>query len=254
MALALTLDAAPDEALKGFYVEKDGKYHLDVTGIEDTNQMRIELATVKREAAERRKAAKELEERFAGIDPEKVREMMAKLDQDGEAKLLAEGKIEEVVNNRTEKLRADLQKQLDEAHGKTTSAEARVKQYSQRVLDDRIRDAVMGKVHTSAIKSGDVLRAARELFVLDEHGDAVQLDAAGKPVLGKDGKTPFSPAEWIESMTEIAPHWFPSASSGGGAAGSGNGSGGGKTMKRSQFDALPPRDRSAAAKQYQIVE
>ena len=145
MALALTLDAAPDEALKGFYVEKDGKYHLDVTGIEDTNQMRIELATVKREAAERRKAAKDMEERFAGIDPEKVRTMMAKLDQDGEAKLLAEGKIEEVVNNRTEKLRADLQKQLDEAHSKTTSAEARVKQYSQRVLDDRIRDAVMAR-------------------------------------------------------------------------------------------------------------
>jgi len=42
-------------------------------------------------------------------------------------------------------------------------------------------------------------------------------------VLGKDGKTPFSPAEWIESMTEIAPHWFPASSSGGGASGSGSG-------------------------------
>lgn len=254
MALALTLDAAPEEALKGFYTEKDGKYHLDVTGIEDTNQMRIELATVKREAAERRKAAKDMEERFAGIDPEKVKAMMAKLDQDGEAKLLSEGKIDEVVNKRTEKLRADLQKQLDEAHGKATSAEARVKQYSQRVLDDRIRDAVMGKVHTSAIKSGDVLRAARELFVLDEHGDAVQLDADGKPVLGKDGKSPFSPAEWIEDMIAVAPHWFPVSASGGGAGGSGSGSGGGKTMKRSQFESLPARDKAAAVKQYQIVD
>lgn len=253
MALALVVDAIP-AGQEAFYVEKDGKFHLDVTGIEDTSGLKSALQKEREAAKEASRRAKELEDKFAGIDPVKVREMMTKLDQDGEAALIAAGKFDEVVAKRTEKLRADLQKQIDEAHGKTKSAEERVSKYSQRVLDDRIRDAVMGKVHVHAIKSGDVLRAAREIFVLDESGNAVQLGDDGKPVIGKDGKTPFSPAEWIESMVDVAPHWFPSDSTGGGAGGSKNATGGGKTMKRSVFEALQPRDKAAAAKQYQIVD
>lgn len=242
------------EAHRSLYVADGDKFKLDLDGDEDNGALRVELATAKREAAERRMALKAIEEKYTGIDPVKVKEMLAKLDQDGEQALIAAGKIEEVIQRRSEKLRADLQRQIDEAHGKTKAAEERVSKYSQRVLDDRIRDAVMGKVHVHAIKSGDVLRAAREIFKLDENGDAVQLDADGKAVLGKDGKTPFSPAEWIESMADVAPHWFPSDSSGGGAGGSKNNAGGGKTMKRSAFNALPAREQSAAAKQYQIVD
>lgn len=256
MALAKTVAKIEDvaEAHRGLYVADGDKFKLDLEGDEDTSVLRVELATAKREAAERRMAIKAMEEKFSGIDPAKVKEMLAKLDQDGEQALIAAGKIEEVLQKRSEKLRADMQRQIDEAHGKAKSAEERVSKYSQRVLDDRIRDAVMGKVHVHAIKSGDVLRAAREIFVLDESGNAVQLDSDGKPVIGKDGKTPFSPAEWIESMTEVAPHWFPSDSSGGGAGGSKNNASGGKTMKRSAFNALPPRDQAAAVKQYQIVD
>lgn len=253
MPLALVVDAVP-AGQEAFYVEKDGKFHLDVTGIEDTSGLKSALQKEREAAKEASRKAKELEEKFAGIDPAKVRDMMAKLDQDGEAALIAAGKFDEVVAKRTEKLRADLQRQIDEANGKAKQSEERVSKYSQRVLDDRIRDAVMGKVHVHAIKSGDVLRAAREIFVLDDSGNAVQIGDDGKPVIGKDGKTPFSPAEWIESMTEVAPHWFPSDSTGGGAGGSKNATGGGKTMKRSAFEALPARDRAAAAKQYQIVD
>lgn len=256
MALAKMVAKLEDvaEAHRSLYVADGDKFKLDLDGDDDNSALKIELATAKREAAERRMAIKALEEKFTGIDPVKVKEMLAKLDQDGEQALIAAGKIEEVIQRRSEKLRADLQRQIDEAHGKTKSAEERVSKYSQRVLDDRIRDAVMGRVHVHAIKSGDVLRAAREIFKLDENGDAVQLDADGKPVLGKDGKTPFSPAEWIESMTEVAPHWFPANASGGGAGGSGSGVGGNKVMKRAQFESLPARDKAAAAKQYQIVD
>lgn len=245
MALAAqvaTLDEVP-EAQRSFYVADGDKFKLDIAGGEDNSALRVELATAKREAAERRMAIKALEEKYTGIDPVKVKDMLAKLDQDGEQALIAAGKIDEVIQKRSEKLRADMQRQIDEAHGKAKSAEERVSKYSQRVLDDRIRDAVMGKVHVHAIKSGDVLRAARELFVLDESGNAVQLDEDGKQVLGKDGKTPFSPAEWIESMTEVAPHWFPSDSSGGGAGGS-KGTG----MGKAALMAMSPVQRMEAAR------
>lgn len=256
MALAKVVAKLEDvvEAHRSLYVADGDKFKLDLDGDEDNGALRVELATAKREAAERRMAIKAIEEKYAGIDPVKTREMLAKLDQDGEQALIAAGKIDEVIQKRSEKLRADLQRQIDEAHDKTKSAEERVSKYSQRVLDDRIRDAVIGKVHVHAIKSGDVLRAAREIFTLDENGNAVQLGEDGRAVLGKDGKTPFSPAEWIESMTEVAPHWFPSDSSGGGAGGSKGAGSGGKTMKRSAFNALPAREQAAAVKQYQIVD
>jgi hypothetical protein len=256
MALALSVAKLDDvaEAVRGLYVEKDGKFQLDVDGIEDTSGLKSALQAERKAVKDAKDAAKALEEKFAGLDPAKVREMMAKLDQDGEAALIAAGKIDEVIAKRSEKLRAELQRQVDEAQGAVKAANERTTKYSQRVLDDRIKDAVIGKVHVSAIKNGDVMRAAREIFSLDDEGNAIQLGADGKPVLGKDGKTPFSPAEWIESMAEQAPHWFPAGGSGGGSGGSGGGQGGGKTMKRSAFDALPARDKAAAAKAYAIVE
>ena len=256
MALAKTVAKLEDvaEAHRSLYVADGDKFKLDLDGDDDNGALKIELATAKREAAERRMAIKAIEEKYAGIDPVKTRELLAKFDSEDDKKLLDAKDFDALLAKRSEKLRADMQRQIDEAHGKAKSAEERVSKYSQRVLDDRIRDAVMGKVHVHAIKSGDGLRAAREIFKLDENGDAVQLDADGKPVLGKDGKTPFSPAEWIESMTEVAPHWFPSDSSGGGAGGSKGAGSGGKTMKRSAFNALPAREQAAAAKQYQIVD
>lgn len=250
-AIVSSLDAIP-EAHRALYVADGDKFKLDVEGGEDTAAMRIELATVKREAAERRKAAKEIEEKYAGIDPEKVRTMMSKLDQDGEQALIAAGKIEEVIAKRSEKLRADLQRQLDEAQGKANAAEARTKKYSQRVLDDQVRaaaaDAGLTKYGTEDALTR--IRANGE-FVLGDDGIAVQLDADGHVVLGKDGKTPFSLAEWMPERALDRPNWFPLGASGGGASGSGN-SAGGKTMTRAALEALPPRDRAAAVKAYTI--
>ena len=254
MALALIVAKLEDvaEAQRALYKPDGDKFKLDVEGIEDTSGLKSALQKERDAAKEFGRKAKELEEKFAGLDPAKVREMMAKLDQDGEAALIAAGKIDEVIAKRSEKLRTELQKQVELAQNETKAAKDRTAKYSQRVLDDRIKDAVIGKVHVHAIKNGDVMRAAREIFVLDENGDAVQLGADGNAILGKDGKTPFSPSEWIESMIEVAPHWFPSSSSGGGASGSGSGSGN-KTMKRAAFDALPAHEKASAAKNYQIV-
>src|SRR5574340_829949 len=102
MALALVVDAVP-AGQEAFYVEKDGKFHLDVTGIEDTSGLKSALQKEREAAKEASRKAKELEDKFAGIDPAKVRDMMAKLDQDGEAALIAAGKFDEVVAKRTEK-------------------------------------------------------------------------------------------------------------------------------------------------------
>jgi len=191
--------------------------------------------------------------RFEGIDPDQVRKMLSHFENDAEAKLIAEGKIPEVIDKRTEKLRADFEKQIKEGATKAEQAEARAAKFSQRVLDNHIRAAsAKAGIHQHAID--DALFRGRVMFALDENGDAVQLGGDGRPVFGKDGKTPFSPLEWLENMKETAPHWFPSRGPGGGASNHGTVVGA-KQMQRTAFDALPPKQRAAKmADGYSIVE
>jgi hypothetical protein len=239
------LDSVP-EAQRSLYVEHEGKFRLDVEGLEDNSGLKSALQKERDAVKEAKRVAKEIEERYVGIDPAKVREMMSKLDQDGEAALIAAGKIDEVIAKRTEKFKTETQRRIDEAVANATAAAGRAKKFEQRVLDNHIRQAATkAGLHQHAIE--DALFRARSMFSLSEDGDAIQLGTDGAPVLGKDGKTPFSPVEWLEGMKETAPHWFPASSSGGGAGG-GKGTPGGNGKDLSH---LPPAARMAAARERQ---
>lgn len=243
-ALPLSVDKLDDvpEAQRSLYIEKDGKHVLDVTGMDDNSGLKTALQKERDAAKEAKRIAKEMEERYAGIDPAKVREMMSKLDQDGEAALIAAGKIDEVIAKRTQKFQTETQRRIDEAIATAKASDGRAKKFEQRVLDNHIRQAATkAGLHQHAIE--DALFRARSMFSLSEEGDAIQLGGDGAPVLGKDGKTPFSPQEWLESMKETAPHWFPAGNSGGGGAGNKNTGGNGKDLSH-----LPPAARMAAAR------
>lgn len=166
---------------------------------------------------------------------------MQRFDGDEEAKLIAEGKLDQVIDKRTSRMREDFEKKLGEATGRADKASKLAQAFQGRVLDEAVRAAAAkAGLHQHAID--DALFRARTMFSLDENGQAVQFGEDGKPVLGKDGKNPFTPMEWLEGMKDKAPHWFPATASGGGAHGGGGG--GGKTMKQSEFQALKPADRA----------
>lgn len=183
---------------------------------------------------------------FKGIDPAKVKELMERLDQDEDSKLFAEGKKNVVIEKYTERMRAQHAADLAAAEERVKAEAARADAYRGSVLDNEIR-AVTGGLHKGAIE--DALLHARQIFTLDAKGKAVQLDSEGNPVLGKDGKNPFSPAEWIELQKELKPHWFPQSTSGSGSGDSrSGGSGTGKTIKRADFMALPPGKQAEIAR------
>ncbi len=189
---------------------------------------------------------------FEGFDPVKTKEMLKRLENDEEGKLISEGKIDEVVVRRTERMRTSMQTEADtkvkEALTKAEMAEQRAMKFSQRVLDNHIRAAAAkAGLHPHAIE--DALFRGRNMFALDENGDAVQLGSDGKPVLGKDGKNPFNPMEWLEGMKSTAPHWFPVGNSGGGSNGDNrNVQHNGKTITRADFDTRTPADKAAVIK------
>lgn len=249
-ALTVVLDKAEYEKLgkdvKALYVEKDGKFHLDLPeGFEDVSQVKgaLNKERTAREIAER--AAKELAKKFEGLDADEVRKIMEKMGSDEERQLMKDGKFDEIVNRRMKKATEAHEKALAAEAKKTEQANARTAKYEQRVLDNHIRAAATkAGVHPSAID--DALFRARTIFKIDEEGNAVQLDADGKPVLGKDGKTSFGPDEWLGGMKESAAHWFPAGNAGGGATGSRE-KGGGKVMKRLEFDGLDPVAKATAA-------
>lgn len=244
--LALEVDAVEtlDAAVRGLYkpIEGTKRFRLDVSGIpepEDTTALKAAAKKERESAQASAKLLKEMQDKYKDIDPEEVRKLMASLEDDGEKKLLKEGKVEEVVLARTEKLRKTMEKQVADALAVAAKEKAARLKSSERVLDNEVR-AIVTKagVHVSAID--DALLRARGLFSLGDDGTPVQVGEDGVVVLGKDAKTPYSVAEWIEGMKESAPHWFPAGSSGSGGKGNGSGAAGaaGSTITRAAFDAL----------------
>lgn len=148
--------------------------------------------------------------RFDGIDPDAVRGILKRFSDDEEAKLIADGKIDEVLNKRTERLRADVDKQIKAANERADKAEAFSNKFRDRVLANAIR-AAAATVGALPEASDDLILRAKGTFQLNDEGEAVAVDANGDVLFGKDGKTPLSPAEWAESLKESAPHLFPRA-------------------------------------------
>lgn len=176
--------------------------------------------------------------RFDGIDPDAVRGILQRFSDDEEAKLIAEGKIDEVLNKRTERMRADVDKQIAAANERADKAEAFSGKFRDRVLGDAIRGAAL-KAGALAGAADDIILRARGTFTLNDDGEAVAVDGEGNPVLGKDGKTPLAPAEWIESLKETAPHLFTPAE---GTGAGGHKSGAGANLKRSEMTSQQKTD------------
>jgi len=231
-AHGLNLDETQVAALKTALGGEVQKY-LDgeVTGLKSKNQELIgSNKTIKTELDK-------LKGQFDGLDIEAVRGLLARAGQDEETKLLTEGKVDEVFNRRTERLRGDYDKQLKTVTARAEKAEAFAAKFQGKVLGDSVRGAAL-KAGALPEATDDIILRAKGVFTLNEEGEAVAVDEAGEVILGKDGKTPLTPLEWAESLRESAPHLWPRAS---GTQAPGGGSGQ-AAFKRSEMTAEQKRD------------
>jgi hypothetical protein len=237
IAAAAAADAAKVAAAKAaFDAEVAKKVEAEVLGLKNKN---TELLT-------KNKTLSELAKNFEGVNLDELKALKASIDANEDAKLIAEGKGAQVIEKYTTRMRAQHEAEIAAEREKIKAETARADQYKGAVLDNQIREVLVG-LHKGAVD--DAIMHARTQFVLDAKGKAVQLDASGNPVLGKDGSTPFSPAEWIEMQKELKPHWFPASSSGSGAGGGDKGgSGAGKTISRANFDKLSGTEQGTLAR------
>lgn len=236
VAAAAAAKATADATKAAFDAEVAKRVEAEVLGLKNKN---TELLT-------KNKTLSDLAKNFEGVNLEELKALKVSIDANEDAKLIAEGKGAQVIEKYTTRMRAQHEQEILAEREKIKAETARADQYKGAVLDNQIREVLVG-LHKGAVE--DAIMHARTQFVLDAKGKAVQLDASGNPVLGKDGSNPFSPAEWIEMQKELKPHWFPASSSGSGAgAGDKSGSGAGKTITRAAFDKLSSVDQGAVAR------
>ncbi len=124
MALKLTVDKLEDvaESIRPLYAEKDGKFFLDVDGIEDTGPL-------KKSIAEERKARKVLEDKMKtweklGKTPDEIQELAAAVAKAEEEKLEHAGEWTQLKAQMNTKHDADLkalQAKLDAKDGEIKS-------------------------------------------------------------------------------------------------------------------------------------
>lgn len=191
---------------------------------------------------------KELNSQFEGVDPKLVKSLYERIKNDEETKLISEGKLDEVLNRRTDSMKKDFEARLTQSQTRGDTLEQ-----GEKALKQKMNDLVIeGIVRQAAVETGvvpaaieDAIYRAKKVFLLDESFVPMAKDANGAPILGKDAKTPISAKEWLESMKEKSPHWFP-GSTGAGAGGGGKGGLGGAVHVLSREDARNPQKYQAA--------
>lgn len=250
-AFVKDINEISDEALRNFYVEKDGKFVLNVTPVDG-----YELDNVhglKTALGAERNSKRDLEDRlkiFDGIDPDQARkafqdverlnkdlEKFSKLDPEKEAEKLAEEKLK----NHRERMRAR-EEELNNEFGKKENGykEALARRESQLkklMVDHAIETALTPLNPLDDARDAIALLAAQAVRIKEVNGEYVVevLDEKGNPRI-KDGYgTPFGIGDYLAEVREKRPSLFKAenkhgigfkpTNGGGGAVG---GAGGGK--------------------------
>jgi hypothetical protein len=224
MALPFEVDSLDDlpEAVHDMYVpHPDGGFELDYGAIKDHPGVKKVRKTADDQDRKRRTLEKdmaELQSNYKDLDPSEAREALKRLQGIEEKDMLDEGKIEELLDKRTERMRLDFEAQLT---AKTTALETaesllgnRDKELSDIKIYDSIKDAALGKgARKEALQ--DIKNRATGVWSLRD-GEAVALDD-GEVIVGKRGD-PLTIDEWVDSLASEATYLF-EPNKGGGATG-----------------------------------
>lgn len=177
----------------------------------------------KKELLEEAKKAKNKAKQWENFDFEEVSRMMKLFGENEEARVLADGKVEEVIEKRTDRLRAEFedQKKNLSTELETTRAERDnfKNLYESKLTDIQIRAAAekAGVVPTAI---DDVVSRGQKIFRVDETGTLEARDANGDLMKTESGLL-LSTELFIESLRTSAPHYWPAGQGSGGSGSTG---------------------------------
>lgn len=212
MALKFVVDSLDgvDESVQGLYSKHtDGKYYLEVEGA----VAKSKLDEFRNNNINLKQQIDELTDKYGNIDVDKYKELMEKAAQDDGKKRIPMEKLDEIVNERTQKMKEEYENQIGQLKDVVSSQSG---QLDNLLIDGAVRQAAAeAKVRNAAIE--DVILRAKQTFKVVD-GQAIAHDSKGAIVYGKDGSTPLSTNEWLGGLKKNASHLF-ETSTGGGAGG-----------------------------------
>jgi hypothetical protein len=226
----------PGELLS-HYAEREGGWQLDVEGGADpasVEQLRrvdkAKLDEFRSNNVVLRKQVEDLQKRYEGIDPDEVRKLAEQKQRLEEERQLKAGEVDKVVESRIKGLKGEWEKQVATLNSEREALNTRLTaiQIDQGV----ITAATKRGLRPTAI--ADITSRARSVFKL-VNGAPRAFEADGQAVrYGRDGVTPMSLEEWVDTQVSDAPHLFES-NAGSGAAGNGSGGAGSNRSVRNPF-------------------
>ena len=188
------------------------------------------LKTKNDELLTEKKKVQDALKNFDNIDPVKAREALSFLENNHDAQLIKDGKVDELIEKRTSAMKSDHETRVLELSGKLTENEKAAllyrTLYETKMVDDSLREAaVAAKVRPEAI--ADILLRGRSVFSLATDGTTEARDHEGKLKKTADGEKVLTVTNWVEDMKKSSPHYWPSSE---GIGAFGGGSGGGEDL------------------------
>ncbi len=231
--LKLTVDSLDgvEESARGLYVEKDGKFFLDVDGIEDTSGLKTALSKERKRADEAEKQIKAWQK--SGKTPDEIEELLEAQRKTEEDKAAKAGEWD--------KLRA----QMNEKH----QAEIKAKDDAIAAMRSRLNAELVDSKAVAAIAAEkgvpDLLLPHVQRHVkVDENFNVVVVDDTGSPRVNGKGE-PLRISDLIAEMKTNA--IFGRAFEGSGQSGGGTppGGGGGQLSTKKKSDFKDEKERAA---------
>lgn len=259
-----SLDSLPED-LHDLYTEVDGEFVLNVEDgdfkkrLSEFRNNNIDMAKKLEAAQEQITQLAAAVKQFEGLDPKLARDALDKMRANEDKKLLDEGKIEELIAQRTERMRQDHLTQVDALSKKLEAASGEAKTFKSRLYDHMIDSSLQTAVTgVAAVRPGamrDILARGRSLWRLEDNGDLVPRNEKGDILYGKDGTRPMTMDEWSQGLLQEAPYLFEGSAGGGSRGNAGDGDRTGLRMvKVGDQDSLNQNLEAIAAGKVQVVD
>lgn len=221
-ALAATVDSLEGvpEALHAFYLETDGKFTLQVTGLPSQGDVTRLNEALRKERGDHNT----LKDRVKMLGDRRIEDVVTELERIPELEAtqgtIDEEKVNTLVEARIKARVGPVERERDKLKTEVETKDKRISEFEAkdrtRTIHDKVReDAVKAKVLPEAVE--DALLLADRLFEVDDTGRVVTKDSVGV--------TPgIEPSVWFTDVQKSRPHWW-GPSSGGGANGNRGGGG-----------------------------
>lgn len=199
------------------------------------------VAGLKKKNSELLTAQKDLKNKLnvlEGLDPKEVSEALKNHRSQQERKMMDEGKIDELLERRTERMIKDHEAKQRAKDNKIAEQDKKIEELVRTLNKTVLTSAISSAAAVSGVRPqavGFLQKLAEEMWRVEEGNKLRAYDSTG-PIMGKDTK-PISVQEWVSSLRGEHDYLFQD-SFGGDAGGRGTskaGSNSGSKLKRSEM-------------------